>query len=413
MPNLETYTSPMLFEDKAYYIPQVLTHIYGFKVAYFVQELHWRLRGVRQGKIGAFDVNGRPWFFRSLNAYEREFSEIKGMGRTTIRGIIKTLTKEGILLKWEEANPKYWGGSRTWFSLNYEKLTALYFQYLKDHPEPVVKGDLEPDLGDEVEGGAESDIPQEERGVRNPTYLRAEADIHTESTTENPDHRVDRPADAEQSAPPLEQKKTPTTGQSYISQAPTEKRDRSKEMPATPTGNEDSRLPYDSLSMLGKFLVALSNKGAQLPEGKGTKTLTAKQSATLTTPLSFYLNSGEHITISPDELYETDPLFKTWLEHAVHPVLRKYSGNVKPISRKLLIKVVTLGRNDFSLKAFYEWREKAQYKNWKSVVPDEEIVSPPTGEDTMQVAVMSDEELAAIFGDEDELERSADNDEQE
>src|SRR5690606_17994767 len=127
------------------------------------------------------------------------------------------------------------------------------------------------------------------------------------------------------------------TGQSYISQEPAVNRDRSKEMPATPTGNEDSRLPYDSLSMLGKFLVAISNKGAHLPEDKGTKTLTAKQSATLATPLSFYLNSGEHITISPDELYETDPLFKTWLERAVHPVLRKYSGNVKPISRKLLV----------------------------------------------------------------------------
>ena len=416
MPNLETYTSPMLFEDKAYYIPQVLGNLFGLNTGYFIQELHWRLRGVRQGKAGALDVNGRPWFFRSLNAYVREFSHIKGMGRSTIQKTIKFLEAEGILLKWEEANPKYWGGSRTWYSLNYEKLTALYFQYLKDHPEPVVKGELQPDLGDEIDeagGMLQSNIPQGKGYVATQHTSMPQGNIHTESTTENPDHRVDRPADAEQSAPPLEQKKTPTTGQSYISQAPTEKRDRSKEMPATPTGNEDSRLPYDSLSMLGKFLVALSNKGAQLPEGKGTKTLTAKQSATLATPLSFYLNSGEHITISPDELYETDPLFKTWLEHAVHPVLRKYSGNVKPISRKLLVTSVTLGRNDFSLKAFYEWRKKAQYKDWQSVVPDEELVSPPTGESTMQVAVLSDEELAAIFGDEDETEGSADTDEQE
>jgi len=128
MPNLETYTSPVLFDDEAYYVPKVLAHIYGFKAAYFVQELHWRLRGVRQGKGGALDVNGRPWFFRSLNAYVREFSHIKGMGRSTIQKTIKFLEAEGILLKWEEANPKYWGGSRTWFSLNYEKLNELYYQ---------------------------------------------------------------------------------------------------------------------------------------------------------------------------------------------------------------------------------------------------------------------------------------------
>src|SRR5690606_27251588 len=99
----------------------------------------------------------------------------------------------------------------------------------------------------------------------------------------------------------------------------------------TPTAG-DENLPYADLSMLGKFLVMLSNRGAQLPEDTGTKTLTAKQSAALATEIDFFHDNGQHITISPDELFETDPLFKTWLERVVHPVLRQRAQHLKPIA---------------------------------------------------------------------------------
>lgn len=416
MNNLD-YTSPMLFDDKAYYLPQVLTHVYGLKVAFFVQELHWRLRGVRQGQGGSLDVNGRPWFFRSLNDYVREFSKIKGMGRSTIQSIIKLLTDEGILLKWEEANPKYWGGSRTWFSLNYAKLNEIYDQYLAENQEPVIVGDLEPDLGDEVGGLLKFNKPQAEGFVETQHRSMPELNKHTESSTESTNHREDRPAGAAQSAAPLEQKKTPAPGQSYLKQTPVESRDRSKEKPAASTDNEDKLRPYSDLSELGKFLVALANKGAKIPEAKRTKTLTVNQSATLATPLSFYLDSGEHITISPDELFETDDLFKTWLEREVHPNLRQYAGDVKPIARKTLLKAVTLGRRDFSLKGFYEWRKRAQYRDWTSIEMAEELTEPRYVDDgvplTSTIGQATPEELAALFADEDETEGSADNNEQE
>lgn len=406
MTNLDNYTSAMLFDDKAYYIPKVLVAIYGFNIGYFIQELHWRLRGVRRGKGGTLDVNGRPWFFRSLNDYEREFSKIKGMSRSTIQRTINFLVAEGILLKWEEANPKYWGGSRTWYSLNYQKLTALYFEYLKANPDPVVKGDLEPDLGDEINeagGMFNLNIPQGEGYVQLEHTSMGKLNNHTENTTENTISRVDRAAGAAQPAAPLEQEKTQTQAQSYLSLAPTQPSDRANEFKSGKASDEDgnANLPYDDLSMLGKFLVALSNKGADLPENRRTKTLTAKQAAELATPVTVVLDNGQQITISPDELYETDPLFKTWLERAVHPILRDRQKHAKPIARDTLVAVVRMKRDDFNLKRFYAWRERAQYRDWNASKESAPLPMIDDGKPhTVEVAALTPEELAELFGDE-------------
>ena len=166
MLNLETYTSPMLFEDEAYYVPKVLAHIYGFKA---VLRPRATLAAARraQGKGGALDVNGRPWFFRSLNAYVREFSTSRAWGARP-SGTSSRRSQRRHPAQVGRGQSEILGRLSTWFSLNYEKLTALYFQYLGS-PEPVVKGELQPDLEMRLRGceptypkrkGGESDIHQ-------------------------------------------------------------------------------------------------------------------------------------------------------------------------------------------------------------------------------------------------------------
>ena len=241
-------------------------------------------------------------------------------------------------------------------------------------------------------------------------------DNHIDTSKSDPADTAN--ADAAESASTGLKSRTASTEQSNTPESASTPRDRANRKK---TSQRDKNISYDSLSRLGKFLVFVSNKGANIPERTQTKTLTARQADALATEVSFYHTNGEYITVSPNDLFDAEPHLQKWLERVVYPFLRGRQGTSMPIARDKLINVLTLeGSDGYDIRSYYEWRESQKHLERLDaesyiVQPDEDVSQhvSDSKQTTVMVAALSPEELARFWDDEDETERSADDDEQE
>src|SRR5690606_20769008 len=302
------------------------------------------------------------------------------------------LNRQHLVAYWREAD------NVLRFELNVQLLTNAILEWDK-HTEREI-----PCSEDGKSGFGNGDFPA--------TYNR---NNHIDTSKSDPADAAN--ADAAESASRGLESKTASTEQSKTQESLSTPRARANKKK---TSKRDKNISYASLSKLGKFLVTLSNKGANIPESTQTKTLTARQAEALATEVSFYHTNGEYITVSPNDLFDAEPLMEKWLKRVVYPFLRGRQGTSTPIARDKLVSAVTMKYTDLNLKEFYKWREKRQHLerlNADSYVlqPDEDVSQfvddgRPT---TVWVGAMSDEEFAALWGDEDETEESESNDEQE
>lgn len=302
------------------------------------------------------------------------------------------LNRQHLVAYWREAD------NVLRFELNVQLLTNAILEWDK-HTEREI-----PCSEDGKSGFGNGDFPA--------TYNR---NNHIDTSKSDPADAAN--ADAAESASRGLESKTASTEQSKTQESLSTPRARANKKK---TSKRDKNISYASLSKLGKFLVTLSNKGANIPESTQTKTLTARQAEALATEVSFYHTNGEYITVSPNDLFDAEPLMEKWLKRVVYPFLRGRQGTSTPIARDKLVSAVTMKYTDLNLKEFYKWRESQKHLerlDAESYVPqpDEEAV-PQFVDDGPAPAFgpITQEEIDAMFaGDEDELERSADTDEQE
>ena len=241
-------------------------------------------------------------------------------------------------------------------------------------------------------------------------------DNHIDTSKSDPADTAN--ADAAESASRGLESKTASTEQSKTQESYSTPRARANKKKSS---KRDKNISYNNLSRLGKFLVFVSNKGANIPERTQTKTLTARQADALATEVSFYHTNGEYITVSPNDLFDAEPHLQKWLERVVYPFLRGRQGTSMPIARDKLINVLTLeGSDGYDIRSYYEWRESQKHLERLDaesyiVHPDEDVSQhvSDSKQTTVMVAALSPEELARFWDDEDETERSADDDEQE
>lgn len=119
-------TSPILSNDEPITLPRVLVCVFGWGQAYFIQQVHCWLRVVAKGGGGKVDESGRPWFYKSIAEWEEEFFPL--LARSAINKYRRNLIGKGILIQVEEINKAYRGGTRTWYPLNYDKLSEYIDQ---------------------------------------------------------------------------------------------------------------------------------------------------------------------------------------------------------------------------------------------------------------------------------------------
>jgi len=291
------------------------------------------------------------------------------------------LNRQHLVAYWREAD------NVLRFELNVQLLTNAILEWDK-HTEREI-----PCSEDGKSGFGNGDFPA--------TYNR---NNHIDTSKSDPADAAN--ADAAESASRGLESKTASTEQSKTQESLSTPRARANKKK---TSKRDKNISYASLSKLGKFLVTLSNKGANIPESTQTKTLTARQAEALATEVGFYDTNDEYITVSPDTLFETDPLMQKWLKQAVHPVLRGRQGASTPIARDILVDIVGVRRKDFNLMEFYKWRETKRLLDDLDAVsavsqPDEYV--PQYIDDGPAPAFPSLMLDGAMFADEDEAEGS-------
>lgn len=182
-------------------------------------------------------------------------------------------------------------------------------------------------------------------------------DNHIDTSKSDPADTAN--ADAAEKASRGLESKTASTEQSKTQESYSTPRARANKKKSS---KRDKNISYNSLSRLGKFLVFVSNKGANIPERTQTKTLTARQADALATEVSFYHTNGEYITVSPNDLFDAEPHLQKWLERVVYPFLRGRQGTSMPIARDKLINVLTLeGSDGYDIRSYYEWRESKKH----------------------------------------------------
>lgn len=327
MPNPTEYSSPILFDDDALFIPKILAVIYGYEKAHFIQQAHHWVRQARKRKGGKIDANNRPWFWRSIAQFEAEFYSL--FKRSSINKYRRDLVAEGILLQQEEVSASFPGGSRTWYSLDYEKLNAIYAEYEANEGVPF------------------DDIPPSEGMSQNDNGDVTARQTFTESTTE----KTDRENNSGFAASAAAKTGLPAALPSTLSSVPPRKRSEEKRVKSEE--QSQTRIPLDDLTPLGKEIIALCGKGTALAV---KPFLTQAQADKLSEEHSVPYK-GKNYLITPDDLYASDDLYRAWIETEVYSTLRAQGGD-KPLAKDKFISAVTMGSTVLNLSEFLAWREQ-------------------------------------------------------
>jgi len=115
-------TTALLNETPLLIMPSLACHI-GLNESIMLQQVHYWLVNAQKANDKAKFNTGRWWTYNSYKEWRENnfpFWSIR-----TIQRIVANLEKKGLLLKREDADLKAKGGSRTWYSIDYEKLETI------------------------------------------------------------------------------------------------------------------------------------------------------------------------------------------------------------------------------------------------------------------------------------------------
>lgn len=130
----ETSSRYLIDEYQLIVLPSLVTVLdRNVNLAMLLQQVHFWLGIARQsrGKSGKFE-NGRWWVYNSITGWNEQ---LPFLHKRTIERLIARLCELGVLIKEEETNPQSTGGSRTWFSIDYDKLDEIRAEFYKTLPE--------------------------------------------------------------------------------------------------------------------------------------------------------------------------------------------------------------------------------------------------------------------------------------
>lgn len=293
-------------------------------LAMLLQQVHFWLGIARQsrGKSGKFE-NGRWWVYNSITGWNEQ---LPFLSKRTIERLIARLCNLGVLIK-EEVNPQATGGSRTWFSIDYDCLNKL------------VSGDRHRADTSADEGDRHGDD----------TPYRHRADPFTYAL--DPDTQELQNQQSGFAANAAAKTGLPAALPSVLPSVPPRKRSEEKRVKSEE--QSQTRIPLDDLTPLGKEIIALCGKGTALAV---KPFLTQAQADKLSEEYSVPYK-GENYLLTPDDLYESEPLYRAWIETEVYSTLRAQGGD-KPLAKDKFISAITMGSTVLNLSEFLAWREQ-------------------------------------------------------
>lgn len=298
-------------------------------MALLLQQVHYWL-GIAErskGRQGKFE-DGRWWIYNSISDWHEQFFFLD---ERTVRRLLKRLIELGLLLKKEEIDKGAKGGSRTWFSIDYDRLNEMIREYGQNAHTSAEQG------GGQIAHTTGGQI----------------AHPFTDTTipdTQDPDKNdPDLPQAAKSGSPAALDAGSQFSGIS--------RRNRGEEKRVKVEGEEKRRIGIDDLSELGRFLLQQCGRGTHYSV---SPFLTGAQADALAAEYEVPHKGQLHL-LTPDDLFESDPYYRQWIETEVYALLRAQGGD-KPIARGKMVDAVTMGSTIMNLGKFLEWKEKTVEK---------------------------------------------------
>lgn len=317
--------------------------------------------------------NGKP-FYKTDVQWEREL----GLGRYQVQAAKARLVKMGLITTFLK---KVNGAPTTFYRVNSEAVIRAIEEAANAHQYPDDPDDPDVDIDYDEEDEATEDVgfPESQKSnVWKPdnrmsdnqtiALLETSKSIYTETTSKTttetteysaPTARSFGPEIPEISGPPHpaplgnpDAIETPDTSESSDTS-----KTRKTLIPGRPKGLEGVKPDAEE----GDRIVPRTRLERAVVELSGPKTkyLTQAMVAKLNEPVRL---EGLGITVIPNELYETDPDYETWIRTVVMPNLRaavskKVNGEAN-VNRTTIINAITTGRGDYSLRAFFSWKKR-------------------------------------------------------
>lgn len=298
-------------------------------MAMMLQQINFWLGVAEQseGRNGRFK-DGRWWIYNSVAAWNRQ---LPFLSKRTVERHLARLIELGVLIKEEEIDPGAKGGCRTWFSIDYDQVDKLVRDYRQN-------------VGSPAEGGYRQNVGSGYR-QNDDTFTYNQI-----SDSQDPDKNdPDLPQAAKSGSPAALDAGSQFSGIS--------RRNRGEEKRVKVEGEEKRRIGIDDLSELGRFLLQQCGRGTHYSV---SPFLTGAQADALAAEYEVPHKGQLHL-LTPDDLFESDPYYRQWIETEVYALLRAQGGD-KPIARGKMVDAVTMGSTIMNLAKFLEWKEKTVEK---------------------------------------------------